>query len=260
MARKSVFITGAAAGIGKAIAEKFASEGWFVGIFDVDGAGVSALQEQLGKGNATAAVLDVTDARAWAEAMENFFTAAGGRLDVLVNNAGILASGPYTDIPVTMHHKIVDVNVKGVMNGCHVALPYLRKTPGSRVINMASASAIYGQPELASYAASKFAVRGLTEGLDLEWQPLGVRVMAIWPLFVQTAMVTDMKAQSVKNMGVKLTPVDVARVVYKAASYSGRGRPVHWTVGLQAGLFRKLVGMLPDAASRGIVQRMARKH
>jgi len=96
------------------------------------------------------------------------------------------------------------VNIKGVLNGCHAALPYLQQASFARVINLSSASAIYGQADLASYATSKFAVRGLTEGLDIEWQKYGIRVFDVMPLFVSTAMVKHLKAEDVAQDIFKL--------------------------------------------------------
>ncbi|MGH8457821.1 MAG: SDR family oxidoreductase [Nevskiales bacterium] len=258
MSRPSVFITGAAAGIGRATVERFAREGWFVGLFDVDLAGVQALAAQLPAGQSFAARLDVTDPAAWNGALEQFWQAAGQRLDLLFNNAGILAAGDFGGIPLATQHKIVDVNIKGVMNGCHAALPYLKRTLGARVISMASASAMYGQPTLATYSASKFAVRALTEALDIEWEQHGIRVMDIWPLFVQTAMIRDVgDSPSLKSMGVNLTPQDVADVVWKAAQHRGLFRRVHWPVGLQTWFLYKTMGLVPDWLARWINKRIA---
>lgn len=82
-----------------------------------------------------------------------------GRLDILINNAGILRAGPFESIDLAQHQAIVDVNLGGVINGTHLAFRYLRDTPGAQVVNLCSASAIYGQPELASYGATKSAVK-----------------------------------------------------------------------------------------------------
>lgn len=253
----SIFITGAAAGIGRATAERFARDGWFVGIFDVDQAGLNSLAAQLPSAQVFSARLDVTDPAAWDTALEQFWQAAGGRLDVLFNNAGIIASGDFRTIPLASHHLIADINFKAVLTGCHAALPWLRQTPGARVINMASCSAMYGQPQLASYAASKFAVRGLTEGLDLEWEPLGIRVMDLWPLFVQTAMVQGVDIPSLQAMGVKLSPEDVADSVWKVAHYNGVLRRVHWPVGMQSWLAYRFSGLLPDWLARWINRRIS---
>lgn len=256
---KSIFITGAAAGIGKACAERFHAAGWFVGLYDVDEAGCRELQEALGNERACVGKLDVTEARAWQGALKHFCEASDGRLDVLFNNAGILRSGPFQEIDLTQQHLIVDINIKGVMNGCHTAFEYLKQTPGACVINMASASAIYGQPEIATYSASKFAVRGLTEALDIEWREHGIRVVDIWPLFVQTGMMADLDgAASAANMGAKLTPGQVAEGVYAAANKTGRFASPHRPVGLSAKAFARAVKLAPDWLSRLIVGRIAR--
>lgn len=258
MARSSIFITGAAAGIGQAVARLFAAKGWFVGLYDVDQAGVERLAAELGAENALAGRLDVTDPAGWEQALAAF-QAKAGRLDVLLNNAGILASGPLESVPLARLHLIVDINVKGVLNGCYQALPYLKKTPGARVINMASASAIYGQPSLAVYSASKFAVRGLTEALDLEWQAHGIRVMDVLPLFVQTGMVKDMNAKSIGKLGVGLAADDVAATIWQAATHNGKPR-VHWLVGLQTRLFYTAASLSPDWLNRLITRRIATDH
>ena len=111
----------------------------------------------------------------------------------------MLSSGRFEEIPLETQRRIVDVNVYGAMAGLHTAFPYLRDTPRAQVVNLCSASAIYGQPELATYSATKFAVRGLTEALELEWRRYGIRVIAMWPLFVQTAMVDGMETDSTKR-------------------------------------------------------------
>lgn len=256
---RSIFITGAAAGIGAATARRFAARGWIVGLFDVDLVGVDRLATELGGHNTVAGRLDVTDAAQWQDALATFVQRAG-RLDVLLNNAGILASGPFETVPLARQQAIVDVNVKGVLNGCHAAFPYLRDTPGACVINMSSASAIYGQPSLAVYSATKFAVRGLTEALDLEWQAHGIRVLDVMPLFVQTAMVQDMDAKAIGKLGVNLGPEDVAATIYDAAVHVPLLPRVHRVVGRQAKLFYKTAGLAPDWLARLINRYVAANH
>jgi short-subunit dehydrogenase len=147
------------------------------------------------------------------------------------------------------------VNVTGVLNGCHSAYPYLRRTPGARVVNLASASAIYGQPELATYSATKFAVRGLTEALDLEWAGDDITVRAIWPLFVNTGMVTGMDTGATRSLGIKLTAQDVADAVYAAAQPGGHG--VHHAVGRQARLMLTSSQLTPSWLLRVVNKRVA---
>jgi NADP-dependent 3-hydroxy acid dehydrogenase YdfG len=234
--QKSVFITGAAAGIGRATALSFAKNGYLVGAYDIDEVGLKSLADQLGAQVVTGH-LDVTDADEMAARVAEFAQAAGGRLDVMINNAGILLAGQFEDIAVKAHHQEIDVNAKGVVNGLHAAFPYLKSTPGSVVVNLSSASAIYGQAELANYSATKFFVRAITEALDIEWQQHGIRVVAMWPLYVQTAMTDGIKTGTTESLGIRLTAQDIADDIVKAVDPSWPRRvlhQVHYPVGSQA--------------------------
>ena len=145
----------------------------------------------------------------------------------MINNAGILLAGRFEDIDVARHLKEIDINAKGVVNGLHAAFPYLRDTANSVVVNLASASAIYGQAELANYSATKFFVRGITEALDIEWHRYGIRVIAMWPLYVQTAMTDHIKTGTTESLGIRLTAQDVADAIAKAVepSLAAPGHP-----------------------------------
>lgn len=258
-ARPAIFITGAASGIGRACAELFAQRGWFVGLYDLNADGAAAVAAQLGEGNAVSGALDVCDPDAWERALAHFWTHSGQRLDVLLNNAGILTAGRFETVPLAQHRAMLDVNVASVVAGCHSAFRYLRQTPGARVINMASATAIYGQPELVTYSATKFAVRGFTEGLDLEWSRFGIRVSAVWPSFVRTAMATGFdRIASARSLGIRLTPADVAATVWRCATSRRHFHKTHWTVGLQTGLLALGTRIAPMPLTRWIVQRLAR--
>lgn len=252
MTRPAIFITGAAAGIGRATAELFASRGWFVGLYDVDEQGVQALATQIGVQQCSAGRLDTTDAAAFEQALADFFKAAGSRLDVLFNNAGIAAVDAFENIPLQRHHRVVDVNLKGVINGFYSALPFLKQTPGARVISMCSASAIYGAPDFAVYSATKFAVRGLTEALNVEWQHHGILVMDVMPLFVATPMVSqfETRPKSLNLLGTHLTPQDIAAKIWRAATISRFCAPVHWLPGVQTWLTWLLQKLLPARVSR----------
>ena len=248
--QKAVFITGAGAGIGAAIARRFAQAGWRVGLFDQDEAAVRQLAAELGE-HAHAAKLDVTDAAGWQSTLADFFAWAG-RLDVLVNNAGVLLSGALTEAPLAQHVRLLSVNTEGILNGCYLALPYLQQTPGARVINLSSASAIYGQLNLASYSASKFAVRGLTEALDLEWAAHGIRVLDIMPLFVQTRMIAAMNTGSIRRMPMRTRPEQVAATVWRAAHARAAWAPTHWPVGWPVRLMWLMSNISPGCLNRWV--------
>ena len=257
--RQSIFITGAAAGIGRAVAERFATAGWFVGLYDVDEAAVEALRQQLGPERCHAGRLDVSRADDWAPQLQAFWRAAGQRLDLLLNNAGVSVTSPFEDADLARHHRLIDINLKGVVNGCHGALPFLKQTPNARVVNLCSASALFGQPMLATYSATKAAVRGFTEALDIEWQRHGIRVVDVLPLFVNTAMVRDdvSKMKTVQTLGVRLSAADVAQTVWRLSQGRPSRLPLHSPVGWQTRLFYHLAKHSPDAINRFVTARMA---
>jgi len=226
---KAAFITGAAAGIGRATALTFAGNGFIVGGYDIDEVGLKTLADDIDQigGTAITGHLDVTDTDEMAQRVGEFAKAAGDRLDVMVNNAGILLAGRFEDLDARAHLKEIDINTKGVVNGLHAAFPYLRETPNSVVVNLASASAIYGQAELANYSATKFFVRGITEALDIEWNRYGIRVISMWPLYVQTAMTDHIKTGTTESLGIRLTAQDVADAIVKAVEPSWLRRTIH---------------------------------
>ena len=278
--KKAVCITGAAAGIGRATALTFARNGYTVGGYDIDELGLRSLAaevEALGAtvpnaaggapvpnvaGRAAPVVighLDVTDPDEMAQRVGEFANAAGGRLDVLINNAGIMCTGRFEDIDVSDQFKQIDINTKGVVNGLFAAFPYLRATPNSVAVNLASASAIYGQAELATYSATKFFVRGITEALDIEWSTYGIRVVSMWPLYVHTAMTESIKTGTTESLGIRLTAQDVADAIAAAVEPSFLRRAihqVHFPVGPQTKV-SALSGRFPFWLQRLLNKRLA---
>ncbi|MFR9750447.1 SDR family oxidoreductase [Nocardia sp. 004] len=235
MSKPAVFITGAATGIGRATALLFAAQGYHVGAFDIDEVGLSRLAADINNsgGAIYTGVLDVTNATQWPQRLAEFY-AQTGRLDVLVNNAGVLRAGPFESIALSAHRSIIDVDVFGVLAGAHCAFRYLRETPGAQLVNLCSGSAIYGQPELASYAAAKSAVKSFTEALDLEWERYDIRVIAVWPMFVATEMLKGVTTGTTKLFGVRLSVDDVAAGIWAAVRKNRRSRKVHYPIGGQA--------------------------
>lgn len=243
-----IFITGAASGIGRATAELFAGRGWRVGMADTQAAALEDLRRRLEAHRPYAAVADVTRFEALAAALEAFTAGSGGLLHVLFNSAGILRMGHHHRIPLEVQKRMVEVNFNGVLNAIQAAFPALARTPGSRIISMSSAAALYGTPELAVYSALKSAVSGLTEALSIEFAPFGITVSDLRVPYVRTPLITAAarQATSVRRLGVRLTPEAVAGLVWKAA----HGRRVHWHLGLQTALLRVLLWALPFARRR----------
>jgi NAD(P)-dependent dehydrogenase (short-subunit alcohol dehydrogenase family) len=237
--RRAIFITGGASGIGRATAQRFAAEGWFVGLGDVNEPGMTETLALLPEGG-FAVRLDVRDRANWNAALAAFAEAAGGRIDVLHNNAGIASGGPLTEIDEAEIDAVIAVNFRGVVNGARAAYPWLKASaPGSCLLNTASASALYGTAGLALYSASKFAVRAITEALDTEWRDDGIRVRSLMPSFIDTPLLAGpaqggsnrTKRDSVIEAGLPFTPVeDVAQAAWNAV----HGGPLHTMVGKTA--------------------------
>jgi NAD(P)-dependent dehydrogenase (short-subunit alcohol dehydrogenase family) len=219
--QKFAFITGAASGIGRATAERFASEGWWVGAADVNGAGLETLRDALGKDRCRLWHLDVRDKVAYDAVVAELAEETGGRLDLLFNNAGIGAAGFFEDIPLD------------------------KATPGSLCFTTSSSAATYGAPSLAVYTATKFAVKGLTEALAVELSRCDVRVADVLPGVIDTAIFEDSpvyvdgQKQPTGGMGNAATiasdegpfrliqPSEVADAVWRC--YEGENR-LHWYV------------------------------
>lgn len=182
---QNILISGAASGIGAAsaavpppgLAGRFAGHRC---------RGVARLGRATA-GRAWHRAVDVSEPDAVGEALAQF--CADGRLRLLFNCAGILRFGRFEEVALEDHARLLAINLQGVLNCCHAAFPFLRATPQAQVLNMGSASGLYGVPEMAVYSASKFAVRGLTEALELEWRRHGIRVADLMPPFVRTPMV-----------------------------------------------------------------------
>lgn len=252
--KKSIFITGAASGIGRATALFFARKGWFVGLFDLNEHPLEALAREIGEENACFMKTDVTAMESLGAAAAMMANATGGRLDLLFNSAGVLFMGPNETIDIARQKQCVDINLIGVLNAIDACLPLLKKTPSSGIITMSSASAVYGIPELSVYSATKHAVSGLTEALNIELESRDIHVCDIMAPYVKTPMIlgAGTRATSVSRLRVTLTPEKVAAVVWRAC----HGKRVHWRVGWQLKALTLLAWAMPFA-KRPLVKALA---
>jgi NAD(P)-dependent dehydrogenase (short-subunit alcohol dehydrogenase family) len=251
---KSIFITGASAGIGKATSLLFANMGWFVGAVDVNASGLEKLKNKAKNKIGFSSPLDVTNAEKVSLAIKEFAAATGGRMDVLFNNAGILRTGPFESISLKDHHAILDTNIRGMINCTYQAFPLLKNTRGSRVINMASVASIIGVPTEATYAASKFWVRGFTEALHVEWKRYGVYVCDIMPCFVNTPMVEQNSGTFINSVGIHITAEKVAATVWKAV----QKKRLHWLIDRpHRRFYYKIRSFVPYQVEKYVLRKMA---
>ncbi|MDP6706764.1 MAG: SDR family NAD(P)-dependent oxidoreductase [Alphaproteobacteria bacterium] len=247
---KTAIITGAAQGIGRAIAERFAEEGVRLALFDIDGEQLREAATALG-GETVAEVVDVLDFEGLMTAVERVAGALGGP-DIMVNNAGTIAIGPVAETSEADWRRVIDVNLTGTFNGCRAVMPRMIAAGGGAILNMASWFGKRGQANAAAYCASKFGVVGLTQSLAMEIAAKGIRVNAICP---GTIGETQMRAESdalckalglptaddrehLIPMGRQGRPEDVARVAAFLASDDAAymtGQAINVTGGLWLG-------------------------
>jgi NAD(P)-dependent dehydrogenase (short-subunit alcohol dehydrogenase family) len=184
---KTILITGGCGGIGKVIASKFLDEGATVFVCDINTLNLNALVLKLKSDSVKAIELDVTSAEDCAHAI-NVVTDLSGRLDLLINAAGVWTEGASRNATELEWDRVIDVNLKGTFFMCRFAIPHLEQSQGS-IINISSDAGISGSAGAAIYCASKAGVNLLTKSLALELAPFGVRVNAICPCDVDTPMI-----------------------------------------------------------------------
>lgn len=186
-------ITGAGSGLGAAMADRFARAGWRVIVTDqhLDRAeGVTA--ELAGTGHAARA-LDVTESSQW-QALTEFVDGEYGRIDLLVNNAGVATGGMLGETPLADWQWVLDINLMGVVRGCHYFVDRLRKQGFGHIVNVASWAGLAAAPGIASYGTAKAAVVAMSDMLRAELKPAGVEVSVLCPAFVKTALTDSMRA------------------------------------------------------------------
>jgi meso-butanediol dehydrogenase / (S,S)-butanediol dehydrogenase / diacetyl reductase len=234
LAGKTVLVTGAASGIGRAIVKRLAKAGAWVAVTDKEGGAADRLAKEIGS-DAISAALDVTDAAATAQAFDQAITAFG-KIDIVCANAGISTMNRTVDLTEAEWDSNMDVNAKGVFLTNQAAIRrWLAAKQSGVIVNTASLAGKLGAPLLAHYSASKFAVVGFTQALAREMGPHNIRVNCVCPGFVRTSMqerevawegkLRGMEPDAVRREYISLTPLgrleeaeDVADIVLFLAS------------------------------------------
>jgi NADP-dependent 3-hydroxy acid dehydrogenase YdfG len=192
--RKRAFITGASSGLGLELAKALASDGWTLGLFDINVERLAQVEADLsGAGVAVLAYPgDVTQANELTVAVNSFAAASDG-LDVMINNAGVASGGSLMEISLEDWRWICDINFMGVVHGCRAAVPHLQRNGNGLLINVASAAGFVSAPGMAAYNATKAAVMSLSETLASELQEVGTQVSVVMPTFFQTNLLESLR-------------------------------------------------------------------
>lgn len=206
-------VTGGARGIGRATAVELQRRGAKVWIGDIDEAESARTARDIG---CRSAHLDVTDA----DSFERFLAAAGAEqpVEMLVNNAGIMRMGSFVEQSLAGHHREVAINLNGVINGMHLALPRMLERNHGHIVNVASMAAKVTTPGISTYCATKFAVAALSRAVRAEIAGTRVSITTMMPGAVKTELTSGVSL----DLQPVLEPEDVARAIADSARHPGR--------------------------------------
>jgi 2-dehydro-3-deoxy-L-rhamnonate dehydrogenase (NAD+) len=225
---QTAIVTGAATGIGEAVALRLASAGAFVLATDLDEAGAAASAQKIcaaaGAGRARGMRIDVTRGESAAECVRSVLDATG-RIDILVNNAGIAGrAAPLWEQTIEEWHRVLAVNLDGVFHCSRAAIVPMRERKYGRIVNIASIAGKEGNPNMTAYSASKAGVIAFTKSLAKEVAQEGICVNSVTPAVVRTKILEQLTEQQVAYMTERIpmrrtgTPEEIAAVVHFLAS------------------------------------------
>ena len=252
--QRVIFVTGAATGIGAAIVRQCVARGDRVIAADINMTELNKLGRELGD-SVRATQLDVRDPARWERAFESS-EKSFGPIDVLVNNAGVCLPGRCDEVSVEDERMTIDVNLMGVMHGVRAAIPRFLARRSGHIINVASMAAFAPVPELASYSASKHAVRAYTHACAIDHRHSPLHFTLVYPSAVQTPMLDGMRQ---KEKGVlvfnerAMPPSKIAEAVLSAIDNPRREVCVPEGLGRAlrvAGLFPGLLSRTADGAEK----------
>lgn len=264
-------LTGAAGGLGRALAVRLAQDGWQLALTDLDEAGLAEtleLVEAVG-GQGHCELLDVTDARAWTQ-LRDRLQDRWPRLDLLVNNAGVCGAGPIGEFPLEDWQWILDTNLQGPIYGCHTMVPWMTEQGGTTyVMNIASVAGLIAPPSMGAYNVAKAGLIALSETLYNELYPQGHGVTVVCPGFFRSNLIPNGRFSNARgrqqaeefNSSARITAEWVAdravRAMYRRKLYvvDGLRARLLWRFKrLLPGVFHRLLSTWIARANRQLTQ------
>ena len=261
---KHAIVTGAASGLGRAVAVELARHAWHVAICDVNDScsqETLALARQAG-GSGQVEHLDVTKPDEW-RALGEKLAAAWPQLDLLVNNAGVGVSGEVGQLPLEDWHWIININLYGAIYGCHTLIDWMKKNPhGAHIVNIASMAAIVSAPGMAPYNITKAGMVSFSETLYGELKPHNIGVTAVCPAFFPTNILNNGRFQKPEQRKMadrlmsqsRATADQVAKRIMRAITR----RQLYVFVPTVASVFWRLKRLMPKTVLKLIARRQAK--
>ncbi|MCE9553947.1 MAG: SDR family NAD(P)-dependent oxidoreductase [Planctomycetes bacterium] len=271
---RNAILTGAAGGLGRALAVRLAQDGWRLALTDLDEAGLAEtleLVEAIG-GQGECELLDVTDSSAWVQLRDRLQN-RWPRLDLLVNNAGVCGAGTVGEFPLEDWQWILATNLQGPIYGCHTMVPWMTEQGGAAyVMNVASVAGLIAPPTMGAYNVAKAGLIALSETLYNELYPQGFGVTVVCPGFFRSNLIPNGRFSNERgreqaeefNATARLTAAWVAdravRAMYRRKLYvvDGLRARLLWRIKRQApGMFHRLLSASIARVDRQLTQRAA---
>lgn len=258
---KRAFITGAGSGLGKEMSLLLAKDGWTVGMSDINGEALAEAAKLVGDagGKPLTYQFDVASEEQYTEVVDDYLAKTSG-IDVLINNAGVGDGGGIDEYSLDNWRWMIGINQMGVLYGCYLFVPAMKRQKSGHIINIASAAAFASSPKMGAYNMTKAAVRSLSETLSVELDADNIGVSAVMPTFIKTNIMQFARgteqATSVGKEMLNRTNVTAQEAAKEILKRAGKGE-LNIVFPREAKIFYVLKRFMPNTFRKLIIKRFA---